>query len=199
MGTFGCDSITPIPLEQAIDTCLALLETQVVIPDDVPVIYKSPHCYRCGKPFYYHTSPGYFGANTPFSEDELKILGRWAAVLEDDYSQTAKTTYLMWHCPHCHAKQGDFYLLQAQSGVESRVLIDGQLIPDIRGLITLWDQVKVMVGVKVRRPDKILVPIMNLDDLLKAMMPRSSGESRRNTSYRSPQDDVAKRDPVLPW
>lgn len=139
------DGLCERPLDHAIDECLQLFEDNVHIPDDAQTISKA-RCYkdRCRKPFYFHSGGTRWGEKVPFSDDEQQVLGKWCATLRTDYSYTIGTWYPMWHCPFCGAKQGDF-LLDAEN---SRVLVDGKLVKDTRGM-ALW---RVLRGDVRRQP-----------------------------------------------
>lgn len=120
-------------LEAAIDACLEYLESRPLpIPDDAPQHFATT-CYRCHRRFAYKASTELWGAKEPFTSDEIAALGNFAAKLWVDHSDTIKKEYPMWHCPHCGAKQGDFYSIG-----RPYVLVDGKPVPDTRST-RLWD------------------------------------------------------------
>lgn len=127
----GVGTFTVRPLVAAVDACLAHLEAAIPIPADATSVLKES-CYRCGKAFGYHDRQAPWVDKEPFTTEEATILGRWAATLKRVYSQTAGKEYLAWHCPHCRAMQGDFYLRGARY-----VIVDGRLVSDTRRT-TLW-------------------------------------------------------------
>ncbi|MCL2652529.1 MAG: hypothetical protein FWD63_01900 [Propionibacteriaceae bacterium] len=129
------DGTSGFPLDRTIDRCLEYMETRVDIPDQASVIGKA-HCYKpkCGAVFYFHPRGVRWGDKVPWSDEELCVLGeRWCAPLRTTYSHTVGASYPMWLCPACGAKQGDYYLHPETT----RVLVDGRLVRDTRGL-SLW-------------------------------------------------------------
>lgn len=118
-------------LERVIHACLTHLETAIIIPERATSILKE-ECYGCHKAFGYHDREPMWADKTPFTAEERHALGKWAATLKRVYSRTARTEYLAWHCPHCRAMQGDFYLRGDRYAV-----VDGKLVPDTRQ-VPLW-------------------------------------------------------------
>lgn len=131
------------PLEDVVEACLAHLESALQIPADAPAVLMTD-CYRCGKLFGYRPSgpPGpievreLWGDKEPLGPTEVRVLGKSAARLKVTYSRTAGAAYPAWHCPHCGAMQGDFYLEGTRFAI-----VEDQLVPDMRGR-SLWEQLE---------------------------------------------------------
>jgi hypothetical protein len=99
-------------------------------------------CWKCGREFFYKRSATaveelWSDDKESFTPDEINVLAGKAATLRTDWSKTAHRNYLMWYCPFCGAKPGDFFL----NGADPMVIVDGRLVPDIRKE-RLWDTVR---------------------------------------------------------
>ena len=99
------------PLVRAFETCFDLLESDARRSEAAPI--HRHRCYKCRGAWFSTEIHLTWGEKRAFTDEELHVLGAWAGSLWFDHSHTREEGYLMWHCPHCQAKQGDFYLRPA--------------------------------------------------------------------------------------
>lgn len=125
------------PVTSAVDACFDYLENDL-LRSRVEPIYPQAPCRACGKPWFSTGGAQTWGPKRPFTESELAVLGSWAGVVKDELSIEYNGIYPMCRCPHCGAKQGDFFLDQK----EPCIVWSGKVIdrPADHGL-SLWDSV----------------------------------------------------------
>lgn len=120
------------PLVRAFETCFDLLESGERRSEAAPI--HRHRCYKCSGVWFSTEIHVTWGEKRAFTDEELQVLGAWAGSLWFDHSHTREEGYLMWHCPHCQAKQGDFYLRPSRA----EIVHGGTVIPDPRGM-SLWN------------------------------------------------------------
>lgn len=120
------------PLVRAFETCFDLLESDARRSEAAPI--HRHRCYKCRGAWFSTEIHLTWGEKRAFTDEELHVLGAWAGSLWFDHSHTREEGYLMWHCPHCQAKQGDFYLRPSRA----EIVHGGTVIPDPRGM-SLWN------------------------------------------------------------